>query len=190
MLATIPTTVADTIQVLIRDRLYILPTDPKCCWGGFTRSEDRTSFHTHTNVTTPDRKDHLEGQDDKVSDTLTAKDMQSNWGATLPQQEGEEKMTSATSMTTPYCECGQCSSAEEDNAKTEEFKKKTVDLKKSNADLLERARSLQSQLKHLVKVYQEHSPQGDQPQAVPKDLLILHEEPQDEPAESKGSQEV
>ena len=31
-----------------------------------TRSEDRTSFRTHTNVTTPDRKDHLEGQDDKV----------------------------------------------------------------------------------------------------------------------------
>ena len=147
-----------------------------------------------SNTRGKDIGDHEQLPHDKGSDTLTVKApnySEDNWGATLPQvQEGEEKMTSATSMTTPYCECGQCSSAEEDNAKTEEFRKKTADLKQSNAELVERARSLQSQLKHIVKVYQEHSPQGDQHQVVPKDLPIPHEEPQDEPSEGEVSQEV
>ena len=39
--------------------------DMESQYNNSTRSENRTSFCTHSNVTTPDRKDHLEGQDDK-----------------------------------------------------------------------------------------------------------------------------
>ena len=122
------------------------------------REPEGTTPWEDNNVTTSDMEDYLEEQDDdKGSDTLTAKSPNysvDNWGAILPEvQEGEEKMTSATSIITPYCECGNCSSAEEDNAKTEELRKKAADLKQSNVELVERARSLQHQLKHLVKVY-------------------------------------
>ena len=37
----------------------------ECNQDSNTGSENKTSFRTHTNVTTPDKKDHLEGKADK-----------------------------------------------------------------------------------------------------------------------------
>ena len=112
-----------------------------------TRSEDRTqgnvrihNMNQYSNATTDDIADQEQVPQDKVSDTFTAKDMQ---------------------MATLGCECGQCSSADEDNAKIAQFEKKAKDLRNSNSDLVERMKSLQSQMRDLVKMY--HNLQGDPP---------------------------
>ena len=80
-------------------------------------------------------------------------------------------------MATPSCECGQCSSADETNARIEEFETKAKDLRDSNSDLVDRIKSLQSQMRDLVKMY--HKPQGDPPQKTAKDIthgaIELHE---------------
>ena len=78
------------------------------------------------------------------------------------------------------CSFGQCSSAENTNAEIEEFERRTRNLRKSNSELEDRVKSLQSQVKDLVKTY--HNFQGGIPQKATKDIthgtIELHEEPQ------------
>ena len=84
-----------------------------------TGSENRTSFRTHTNVTTPDKKDHLEGQADKEAPSYSGTE------EFRKKATGEQPyLTEGEETTAPWCICGNC---EEDNAK--ELEKKTADLK-------------------------------------------------------------
>ena len=59
----------------------------------------------------------------------------------------------------PTCSCGECSTAEETNAETEEMEGVTKKLRNSNIDLSDRVRTLQGQIKELEKFFQKDTPQ-------------------------------
>ena len=89
-----------------------------------TGGENRTSFRTHTNVTTPDKKDHLEGQAEEEAPSYSGTE------EFRKKATGEQPfLTEGEETTAPWCVCGNC---EEDNAK--ELEKKTADLKQDRSN--------------------------------------------------------